>query len=81
MPKPQVQPLVIVVPGITGTGLEDYYPIPPEEVWSAILKKNYERISMHPDNPRMKRLSLRGCSRTASLESSAKIWWTRYVMT
>jgi predicted alpha/beta-fold hydrolase len=56
MPKDQVQPPVIVVPGITGTGLEDYYPIPPEEVWSAVLKKNYERISMHPDNPRYEAL-------------------------
>jgi pimeloyl-ACP methyl ester carboxylesterase len=56
MPKPQFQPPVIVVPGITGTGLQDYYPIPPEEVWSAVLKKNYERISMHPDNPRYEAL-------------------------
>src|SRR6266540_373379 len=47
-----VQSPVIFVPGITGTGLDDYYPIPPEEIWSAVLKKNYERISMHPADPR-----------------------------
>lgn len=47
-----VQPPVIVVPGIQGTGLEDFYPLPPEEVWSAILHKHYERISLHPDDLR-----------------------------
>lgn len=47
-----VQPPVIFVPGITATSLEDYYPIPPEEVWSAVLYKRYERISLHPDDIR-----------------------------
>ena len=56
MPDSKVQPPVIVIPGITGTGLHDFYPIPPKEIWSAILSKNYERISMHPDNPRYEAL-------------------------
>ena len=47
-----VQPPVIVVPGITASGLEDFYPIPPEIVWSAIAHKRYERISLHPDDQR-----------------------------
>jgi pimeloyl-ACP methyl ester carboxylesterase len=47
-----VQPPVIVVPGITATSLEDVYPVDPEEIWTAILKKEYERISLHPDNVR-----------------------------
>lgn len=47
-----VQPPVIVVPGITATGLEDFYPIPPEEVWTAVLRKHYDRISLHPDDLR-----------------------------
>ncbi|MEJ2009713.1 MAG: hypothetical protein P8Z30_16430 [Acidobacteriota bacterium] len=48
----QFQPPVIVLPGITATGLEDFYPIPPEEVWTAVLTKGYERISLHPDDLR-----------------------------
>jgi pimeloyl-ACP methyl ester carboxylesterase len=40
---------VIVVPGITATYLRDQYPLPPETVWS-LLTKDYERISLHPDN-------------------------------
>lgn len=47
-----VQSPVIVVPGITASNLEDFYPIPPESVWSAILKKKYDRIALHPDNSR-----------------------------
>lgn len=42
---------VIIVPGITATNLRDEYPISPETVWS-VLKKDYARISLHPDNPR-----------------------------
>jgi hypothetical protein len=49
---PSFQNPVIVLPGITATGLEDFYPIPPEEVWSAVLSKSYERISLHPDDLR-----------------------------
>jgi len=48
----ELQPPVIVVPGITATSLEDTYPLSPDEIWSPILSKNYERISMHPDDPR-----------------------------
>ncbi|MBX3322965.1 MAG: hypothetical protein KF757_08240 [Phycisphaeraceae bacterium] len=40
---------VIVVPGITATYLRDDYPLPPETVWS-VLRKDYDRIAMHPDN-------------------------------
>ena len=46
------QPPVVVVPGITATGLEDYYPMPPEPVWSAVLTKDYDRLAMHPDDVR-----------------------------
>ena len=42
---------VIVVPGITGTCLRDEYPLPFETVWS-VLTKDYERLSLHPDNIR-----------------------------
>ena len=42
---------VIVVPGITATQLQDQYPLPPELVWS-VLTKEYERVSLHPDNMR-----------------------------
>lgn len=47
-----VQPPVIVVPGITATSLEDVYPIVPEEIWSAVINKEYERIALHPDDVR-----------------------------
>ncbi|MDV6342653.1 alpha/beta hydrolase [Nitrosomonas sp. Is35] len=43
---------VIVIPGITGTSLADYYPISVEEVWTAVLRKEYERITLHPDDLR-----------------------------
>ncbi len=43
---------VIVIPGITGSSLADYYPISVEEVWTAVLRKEYERITLHPDNLR-----------------------------
>ena len=42
---------VVVVPGITATQLRDEYPLPPELVWS-VLTKDYERVSLHPDNMR-----------------------------
>jgi len=44
-------PPVIVVPGITATSLSDAYPLSPETVWS-VLKKDYERTALHPDDPR-----------------------------
>ncbi len=43
---------VVVVPGIQGTGLEDFYPLPPDEVWSPIEHRDFERIALHPDNVR-----------------------------
>ena len=47
-----VQPPVIVIPGITASNLEDFYPMPPESIWSAVLKKKYDRFALHPDNLR-----------------------------
>ena len=47
-----IQPPVIVLPGIIATILDDYCPIVPEEVWSAVLHKEYERIALHPDDVR-----------------------------
>ena len=40
---------VIVVPGITATYLHDEYPLPPEDIWK-VIKKDYERIALHPSN-------------------------------
>jgi len=42
---------VIFVPGITATYLRDYYPLPPEMVWT-VLNKSYERVRLHPDDLR-----------------------------
>lgn len=42
---------VIVVPGITASNLQDEYIIDPEIIWS-VLKKDYERIALHPDDLR-----------------------------
>ena len=41
----------IVVPGITASHLLDAYPLPPETVWR-VLRKDYERIALHPDDLR-----------------------------
>lgn len=49
---------IILVPGITASSLSDSYIIPPEVTWPDRtlfnwvigLKKEYERISLHPDN-------------------------------
>lgn len=43
---------VIVVPGITATSLEDQYPLTPELLWAPPLYRDFDRISMHPDDPR-----------------------------
>lgn len=50
---------VVVVPGITATTLEDQYPIPPDEVWSALTplatalgSTQMDRIALHPDDVR-----------------------------
>ena len=40
----------IFVPGITASYLRDEYPLPPEIIW-AVIRKNYERAALHPDNP------------------------------
>jgi len=53
MPNPNP---VIVVPGITASCLSDEYPLPQEIVWSAVLNKDYQRISLHPDNTRYEAL-------------------------
>jgi pimeloyl-ACP methyl ester carboxylesterase len=42
---------VIVVPGITASALRDEYTLPPESLWTA-LKKEYERVALHPDDMR-----------------------------
>ena len=42
---------VIVVPGVTATYLHDLYPLPPETIW-AVIRKNFERVQLHPDDPR-----------------------------
>jgi pimeloyl-ACP methyl ester carboxylesterase len=41
----------IIVPGITASYLLDDYPLTPETIWS-VMSRNYERASLHPDNPR-----------------------------
>lgn len=46
---------VIVVPGITATYLDDHYRLPPDTVWS-VLKKDYERSALHPDDLRYEAL-------------------------
>lgn len=51
---------VIVLPGITASNLRDEYPTDPESVWSAVMKKEYERLTLHPDD---RRYELRGPSR------------------
>jgi pimeloyl-ACP methyl ester carboxylesterase len=42
---------VIVVPGITASGLRDEYRVDPEPVWS-LVRNDYERVALHPDDPR-----------------------------
>ncbi|HSG07736.1 MAG TPA: hypothetical protein VLA36_05250 [Longimicrobiales bacterium] len=48
---PELQPPVIVIPGITAANLRDEYPVTPEGVWG-ILKKSWERVQLHPDDVR-----------------------------
>ena len=43
---------VVFVPGLTGTSLVDDYPLEPRTLWSAVLHEDFERLSMHPDDPR-----------------------------
>lgn len=42
---------VIVVPGITGSDLQDEYELPPEAVWTT-LKRRFEDITLHPGDQR-----------------------------
>ena len=48
--KKLVEP-VIVIPGITATYLKDEYPVDHEYLWK-VIKKNYNRITLHPNNPK-----------------------------
>jgi len=48
-------PPVIVLPGVTGSYLQDEYQMPPDVVWG-LLKKDYVRVALHPDNPRYEAL-------------------------
>lgn len=38
-------PPVILVPGITASVLHDEYEMPPEAMWSTVLKRRHERIT------------------------------------
>ncbi len=42
---------VILIPGITAVYLKDQYPLPPEYVWT-VLRKEYERVALHPNDLR-----------------------------
>jgi len=53
---------VIVVPGITATSLEDQYAVVPEALWAPPFHRDFDRISMHPDDARYE---ARGPSRVA----------------
>lgn len=44
---------VIVIPGVTATHLEDFYPLPPEAIWGVMeSSKLYERSQLHPSDTR-----------------------------
>lgn len=47
---------VIVIPGITASDLENDYPLNTETLWSVLFNKDYERISLHPDDLRYEAL-------------------------
>lgn len=51
MPQKRLSNPVLVVPGITATYLRDDYRLPAETVWS-VMRKQYERVALHPDNLR-----------------------------
>jgi len=46
---------VIVIPGITASELRDEYQVQPENVWSAVINQDYDRITLHPDDVRYER--------------------------
>jgi len=43
---------VIIIPGITASDLHDDYPLNTETLWSIVFNKNFERVSLHPDDLR-----------------------------
>ena len=43
---------VIVVPGITASDLHDEYELPPEAVWTTVLRRRYDRVTLHPEDQR-----------------------------
>ena len=43
---------VIVIPGITASDLHDEYELPPEAVWTTMLKRRYDRVTLHPEDQR-----------------------------
>ncbi|MXX86184.1 MAG: alpha/beta hydrolase [Acidobacteria bacterium] len=45
-------PPVIVLPGITASDLYDQYELPPEALWTTVLKRGYDRITLHPEDQR-----------------------------
>ena len=47
-----IQKPVIVIPGITATSLTDEYPLATRELWSMVLRKEYRRLALHPDDLR-----------------------------
>ncbi len=53
---------VIVLPGITGTVLADFYPVDPEPVWTLLKTqvathgRSFERSTLHPDERRYERI-------------------------
>ncbi len=47
-----IQNPLIVIPGITATSLNDEYPLATRELWSMVLRKEYRRLALHPDDLR-----------------------------
>lgn len=43
---------VIVIPGITASDLHDEYELPSEAVWTTVLKRRYDRVTLHPEDQR-----------------------------
>ena len=52
VPRPMPISPVIVVPGITASDLHDEYELPPEAVWTTMLKRRYDRVTLHPEDQR-----------------------------
>lgn len=58
---------VVVVPGLTASELQDEYELPPEVLWSAVRRKNYDRIALHPEDRRYELLEPARVSRRGPL--------------